>query len=65
MVGTLTEYRTVKRVVLEYSWRTKDWKIRLFFNKGRQTVLPDKYEGYHWALTAAATIPLVQAWRQV
>lgn len=53
--------RKVRRLVIEED-RLGDWRIRLYFNKGRCRVLGESYDTHGAACLAASGVPVEQNW---
>lgn len=53
--------RKVRRLVIEED-RCGDWRIRLYFDKGRCKQLGETYDTHRTACLAASGIPFQQNW---
>jgi hypothetical protein len=53
--------RKVRRLVIEED-RCGDWRIRLYFDKGKCKSLGETYDTHHSACLAASGIPTKQNW---
>jgi hypothetical protein len=53
--------RKIRRLVIEED-RLGDWRIRLYFDKGRCKLLGQTYDTHHNACLAASGVPLQQNW---
>ena len=65
MASTMTnpaiKTRKVRRLVIEED-RLGDWRIRLYFDKGRCRLLGETYDTHGTACLAASGIPLTHNW---
>lgn len=53
--------RKVRKIVIEED-RCGDWRIRLYFDKGRCKVYGETYDHHRNAVLAASGIPLEHPW---
>lgn len=61
MTDTGIKTRKVRRLVIEED-RCGDWRIRLYFNRGRCRLLGETYDNHSSACHAASGVPVVHNW---